>query len=371
MKILQINKLYYPVIGGIETIVKNIAENLSDGHEFMVDVLACQEKGPRLIEDINNVKIYKAASWGKKLGMPLSLDFFKLFFKIRKDYNFFIIHYPFPLASFLSFLIPKNKLIIYYHSDIVRQKIAVLPFSPFIAYSLNKAKIIFVASNNLIKSSKSLNIRKNKCHFLPFGLDIEYSEDDKIEAKYIKNKYSPQSPLLLAVGRLVYYKGFEYSIEVMPSVSAKLLIIGSGPEEEYFKKKINQLGVQNKVEIIPAQKNLKPFFLACDIFLFPSVARSEAFGLVQLEAMAAGKPVINTRLGTGVEEVSINKETGITINPKNTIELQDAINLLIENNDLKIRLGENAKKRYLNNYTLFSFVKNFKEILLNMTKNND
>lgn len=363
IKILQINKLYHPVIGGIETVVKNIAENLHDDNEFIIDVLACQEKGPRLIEDINNIKVYKAASWGKKLGMPISLDFFKLFFQLRKDYDLFIIHYPFPLASFLTFFIPKDKLVIYYHSDIIRQKIAVLPFSPFIAHSLNRAKMILVASHNLIQSSKALNKRKNKCKVIPFGLDISYSESDKIEAKYMKNKYSPQHPLLLAVGRLVYYKGFEYAIEAMPTVSAKLLIIGYGPEVKSFQKLITKLNLQNKVEIIPPQKSLKPFFLACDVFVFPSIARSEAFGLVQLEAMAAGKPIINTKLNTGVEEVSINEKTGITIEPKNTKALEYAIKRLSENSTLRENFGQAAKERYINYYSLNIFIANLKKLL--------
>lgn len=365
MKILQINKLYHPVIGGVETVVKNIAEHLHDNHDFIVDVLACQEKGPRLTEHINNIKVYKASSWGKKLGMPLSLDFFKLFFQLRKNYDLFIIHYPFPLASFLTFFIPQEKLIIYYHSDIIRQKIAVLPFSPFISYSLNEAKMILVASHNLIQSSKSLNKRKNKCKVLPFGLDINYSESDKIKARYIKDKYSPQHPLLLAVGRLVYYKGFEYAIEAMPAVFAKLIIIGSGPEVKSFQTLIAKLNLQDKVQIIPPQKSLKPFFLACDVFLFPSIARSEAFGLVQLEAMAAGKPIINTKLNTGVEEVSINEKTGITIEPKNTKALEYAIKRLSENQTLRENLGQAAREIYINNYTISIFITNLKKVLMN------
>ena len=136
MKILQINKLYYPVIGGIETVVKDIAEGLNNKDNITIDVLACQKKGKREESITDGVKTYKAASLGKFLGMPLSFDFFKLFFEIKNNYDVFILHFPFPLATFLTPFIPKEKIIIYYHSDIIKQKISKIPFLPFINFSL-------------------------------------------------------------------------------------------------------------------------------------------------------------------------------------------------------------------------------------------
>ena len=109
MKILQINKLYYPTIGGIETVVKDIAEGLNS-NEINIDVLACQKKGNRKEEIINGIKVFKAASFGKTLGMPLSFDFFKLFFKLKNNYDLIIIHYPFPLASLITPFINSKKL---------------------------------------------------------------------------------------------------------------------------------------------------------------------------------------------------------------------------------------------------------------------
>ena len=88
MNILQVNKLYHPVIGGIETVAKNIAELLNNSNEYIVDVLACQIKGHRATETINDVKVFRAASFGKKMGMPISLDFFSLFFKMYLSKQF-------------------------------------------------------------------------------------------------------------------------------------------------------------------------------------------------------------------------------------------------------------------------------------------
>lgn len=363
MKILQINKLYHPSIGGIETIVKIIAEELNKTEDYTVDVLACQKQGKRNEEIINKTKVYRATSWGKLLGMPISLDFFHLFFKIRKDYDLIIIHYPFPLAALLSPFIPKEKLFIYYHSDIIRQKNYLFPFLPFISHSLNKAKKILVASHNLKNFSPFLKSRKDKCQIIPFGLDIQYSETDRSEAEEIKKLYSPHQQLILSVGRLVYYKGFQYAIQAMNNIDAKLLIIGEGRQKAELDKLIAKHELQEKVQIIPPQANLKPFFLACDTFLFPSTERSEAFGLVQLEAMAAGKSIINTRLQTGVEEVSVDGVNGISVEAKNVQALNRAIKTLIDNPNFNQTYGANARKRYENLYTLEIFIQKIKKVL--------
>jgi rhamnosyl/mannosyltransferase len=363
MKILQINKLYYPVIGGIETVVKNIAEGLNNNNNISIDILACENKGVRKEELINGIKVYKSASIGKALGMPLSIDFFKLFFKIKNDYDLFIIHYPFPLASILTPFIPKEKLIIYYHCDIIRQKIFRIPFLPFINFSLKRAKKIIVSGKNIINSSSLLKKYADKCEVIPFGINVDFIDEDYVEAKKIKSKYLP-SKIILSIGRLVYYKGFEYAIKSMVSVEAKLLIIGEGPELEKLNNLIIDLKIEDKVYIISPQPRLAPFLLASDIFLFPSTERSEAFGLVQIEAMAAGLPIINTYLNTAVEEVSLNEITGLTIKPKNTNAISEAINKLLNNEPIIIKYGENSKKRYQEFFTKEIFLNKLKKAIL-------
>jgi glycosyltransferase involved in cell wall biosynthesis len=295
--------------------------------------------------------------------MPLSIDFFKLFYQIKRNYDVLMFHFPFPLATFLIPFLSNKKIIIYYHSDVVRQKLSIIPFLPFIYLSLKKADKILVSGNNIIKSSYFLRKFAKKCEVLPLGIDISISESDHIESEKIKKENNKK--ILLGVGRLVYYKGFEFAIEAMKDVDAILIIIGEGPDKNKLTEKIKELKLEEKVFIIPPQKTLAPFLLSSDIFIFPSTEKSEAFGLVQLEAMAAGKPVINTYLGTAVEEVSLNNITGITVEPKNTTQLISAINGLLNDQNKILTFGQNAKKRYEEYYTKKIFLNNVKKILFN------
>jgi glycosyltransferase involved in cell wall biosynthesis len=363
MKILQINKLYYPVIGGIETVVQNIAEGFSDQAGDETAVLACQEKGRRSEEIINGVKVYRAASLGKALGMPLSLDFFRLSCRLCLQYDRIIIHYPFPLAALICPFIPKHKLVIYYHADIVRQKISKILVMPLIKASLKRAGLILTSGNNLIKHSPLLSQFADKCRAVPYGVDIDYSQGDQAEAQLIREKYSQRESLILAVGRLVYYKGLSYAIKAMTEVKAKLLIIGTGPEEKNLRQLIKDNNLEDKITIIKPQAHLHPFFLAADIFLFPSTAKSEAFGLVQLEAMAAGKAIVNTYLQTSVEEVGQDGINGLSVQPADSQALAGALNTLIADPELRNIMGARGQARYQQYYTLAHFRRRLQEIL--------
>jgi rhamnosyl/mannosyltransferase len=363
MKLLQINKLYYPTIGGIETVVKDIAEGLNGQDNLRIDVLACQKKGVRSTETINGVSIFKAASFGKALGMPLSLDFFSLFKKLLPNYDLFLVHYPFPLAALIAPLIPKEKLIIYYHSDIVRQKLFVLLFRPFIRASLKRASKIIVSGQNIISSSPLLKKYAAKCVVVPFGFKVDFQDADYQEAEKIKQQYGTDKPLLLAIGRLVYYKGYQYAIEALKNIEARFLIIGQGPEANKLRALITATSQTDKILIIPPQARLEPYLLACDIFLFPSCERSEAFGLVQLEALAAGKPIINTRLNTAVEEVSQDGVSGLTVEIKNATDLAAAINKLLNDETLRRQYGANAKQRYQDFFQKEIFLEKISQII--------
>ncbi len=362
MKILQINKFYYPWIGGVEKVVQQIAEGLKN--DFNIDVLVCNDKNERKEEIVNGIKVFRAKNLKIVLGMPISFDFFFLYRKIFKNYDLIFLHYPFPLAFLTYFLFSRNKnLVVWYHSDIVRQKFFEIFFRTFHLYCFRKVKKIFVSNPNLIESSNYLKKFQEKCVVIPFGIDLNYfreNEELKKKAEEIRKLYG--EPLILSIGRLTYYKGFDYLIKAMKNIPAKLLIIGEGKRKKKLLNLTKNLSLENKVFILPSQEDLRPFYLACDIFVLSSIERSEAFGIVILEAMAFKKPVISTELKTGTSWVNINNETGFVVKPKNVEDLEKAMRILLENEELRKKFGENAYKHVLN-FSIENFIDQLKKEL--------
>jgi glycosyltransferase involved in cell wall biosynthesis len=347
MKILQVNKLYHPWIGGIETIVQEIAEWLNGKDEFEIEVLVCNHKLKRVIEEINGVKVFRASSFGIYLGMPVSFDFFYLYRKLYKNYDLVFLHFPFPLGFVAYTLLSSKKdLVIWYHSDIVRQKFLEIIFKPFHLFALKKAKKIFVSNPNLIESSNYLKKFKEKCIVIPFGVNLEkfkLNEKTKEEVEEIIKRYKP--PIVLSVGRYVYYKGFEYLIESAKNVGARFLIIGEGPLKKKYENIIKKFNLENKVFLIPPVENLIPYYYACDLFVLPSITKSEAFGIVLLEAMACGKSLISTNIGTGTNFINQDGITGFVIEPRNSKILSEKINEVLNNKELKEKFSQNSLRR--------------------------
>jgi rhamnosyl/mannosyltransferase len=345
IKIVQITKLYYPWIGGVEKVVRDIAEGLND--KVNMEVVACQPKGWGSRQLINGVKVTKTSSIGIYWGMPVSFTFpFVLAWKSRKA-DILHFHFPFPLAD-LSYLLmgsKQKKVVVTYHSDIVRQKKSMGIYMPFLNRLLKRADKILPTSPNLMESSVYLAPFKNKCTVVPLSIDLkEFSHP--VENKFAL-EVSADEKIVLFVGRLNYYKGLEYLIEAMQDIEARLLIVGEGELREVLEEKAKSLGVRQKIVLLGkvSDEKKKYCYHVCDLFVLPSVEPSEAFGIVQMEAMAYGKPVVNTNLPTGVPYVSVDGETGITVPPRDAKALAEAINRILNDKELAAKFSDNALKR--------------------------
>ena len=248
IKILQINKLYFPWIGGMETVVQNISEGLKNNfyffnkkqNNFYLEVLTCGTKRKTKIEIINKIKITKAGSLGIFLSMPISFLFPFILRKKIKKFNILHFHLPFPLGvmSYLFFCLKnKNqKIVVTWHSDILKQKIFLWFYKPFLIMFLKRTDKIIVTSTNYLKKSPFLKNFKNKCVVIPIALDVkkfQTLQEKRIDIKNPKNK-----KIILFVGRLSYYKGLNYLIKAMNNVNALLLIVGNGSLKQKLKKQM-------------------------------------------------------------------------------------------------------------------------------------
>lgn len=360
MKILQTNKAYYPKVGGIETTITTLSEGLVKKFGEDVSVLTCNEIFHlKTIEKvINGVKVKYVPTYGFLTSLPLSPGYFKSIMEYSGD--ILHIHEPFPLADLsvlLSSRLKRNfsRIVVSWHSDIIRQKWVLSFYKKYLFKFLKIADKIIVSNPNLIRNSDFLPFFEDKIEVIPIGINLNWvdsCQESNILSEGIRKSY--KGSMVLFVGRLVYYKGLEFlidAINLIPDVS--LVIIGSGPLRDKLIKKINELNLASRIKIVPEvdEKKLHSYYKACDLFVLPSVEKSETYGIVQIEAMACGKPTICTEIGTGTTFVNQNEVTGLVVPPRNIELLAEAMNKLIINKEMGKQLGNQGKERALKEFT--------------------
>lgn len=349
-RILEVNKFYPPHIGGIETLVAQRARLLSKYPDVELCVLVCQEKGRGCREQRDGVTLIRCGSLGTYFSCPVSLSFLWEFRRLAKQADVVEIHTPFPLGDLACLLSGyKGRVVIAWHSDVIKQKKLLQLYKPLLLHFLKRADAIIAATPGHVDSSSFLPAFREKCHIIPYALetgDYEKANKTPILTEKLRN---PKAVKLLFAGRLVYYKGAAFLLEAMAQVrGCELFICGTGPLEEALRAKAKGLPVHFLGRLSDGE--LKAAFADCDIFVFPSVENSEAFGIVQQEAMVYGKPVINTSLPTGVPYVSVHGKTGLTVPPKDARALAQAVQKLADDPALRAEYGRNAAEKVRSDY---------------------
>lgn len=349
IKVLQVGKFYPPYRGGMETYLENLCQEIKDRVSLEVVVA---NTGPRTVrETIDGVRVTRVASLGRLFSTSLAPTMPLVLSKLAPDIVH--IHHPNPLADIfflLSRLRQRTKLVISWHSDVVRQRRLRAFYTPVCRAMLERADAICVATPNHLSSSDLLPAYAAKCRLCSYGVDLGRLAAHSGRASFIRDRFRGR-PLLLGVGRLVYYKGFDLLIEAARGLEATLLLIGEGPLRRRLERQIERAGLRDRVFLLGEQPDVASFFAACDVFVLPSTHRSEAFGFVQLEAMAFGKPVLSTRLGTGVDWVNQDGVTGLVVAPGNADELREALRALLRSPELRARLGASGRARVERHFT--------------------
>jgi len=262
------------------------------------------------------------------------------------------LHVPNPtMVLALHLAHPDIPTVVTYHSDVVRQKILAALFRPIERAVCKRVKLIFATSPRYTEGSRFLQTYLSKVRVLPLGLNLQpYLHPDESTLKKaagIRAKF--QAPIWLACGRLVYYKGLLNAIRALVKVPGTLILVGEGPESAALEAEAKRLNVAERVHFagrLPELNDLIPYYLAAKALWFPSNARSEAFGLVQVEAMACGCPVINTEIPfSGVAWVSRHEETGLTVPVDNPDALAAAARRLMDDPNLREALSKGGVKR--------------------------
>lgn len=362
MDICQIHKYYHPHVGGIEGHVQRLAEGLTAAGND-VSVVTSTPFGFGATDSLDGVDICRTGSLGELFSVPLAPTFPVQTRRHTADADIVHVHLPDPLAV-VSYLLSDpdpDALVVTYHSDIVKQQTLLTAYAPILRRFLDKADRILTTSPRLVESSPFLSERSDKCSVVPYGIDLdefESYEDPSVDLSEI------DGPVVLFVGRLVYYKGIEFLVEAMQDVDAHLLVVGDGQQRESLEQQARRQGVADRVSFLGEQvgDDLRYLYDRADVFALPSCAPSEAFAIVQLEAMAYGTPVVNTDLPTGVPWVSRDGETGSTVPHSDPGALASALNDLLTDTERREALGQAGRRRVEAEFTTDVMVSNVREI---------
>ena len=343
MKILILNKYFHPKIGGIETVVRQHAELLaSNGHD--IEVLVCNEVFdiPTSTYIEKGYKVTKTKTFFEKFSMPVSLDYFIQLFRKANKYDLIYIHEPFPAGLLGLCLMPWlwKHIVVYYHSDIVGKGVIGNFFTGMQRFLYKRFKQIMTSSPRLVKFSGVLK-NLDKVTVIPIWVD-----DCSLE-KHKNKSYFSTEDYFLYIGRNSYYKGINVLIEALylyyENGGTKNVVLAGDDFSGYkIKNKSKRINIINS-SVSDCEKNSLIYHSYA--LIFPSIAVSEAYGIVQVEALARGVPVINTELDSGVPWVSKNDLSGLTVQPNDALSLCQAM-LKIEDSELRNRLSIGAKRRF-------------------------
>lgn len=357
MRILHIYKDYAPILGGIENHLRWLARaQAGRGHD--VTVLVTNPSGIQTtVTEEEGVRVIRAGRLATVASTPLSVSLPWQVGRQRPD--IVNLQFPYPVGEVSNLLFGRGRgTVISYHSDVVRQAGLLRLYDPVLRVVLRRADRILPTSPPYIQSSSYLRPLAGHCTVVPLGVDVARfaqprpEEVAQLRGRYLSDRYP--GPLLLFVGRLRYYKGLTYLLDAMRQVDATLLIAGTGPEAANLIAQAEQHGVAGRVHFLGdvGDPELPAYYQAADLFVLPSSHRSEAFGIVLLEAMAAGVPLITTELGTGTSWINQHGQTGLVVPPRDTGALAQAINQVLADPGQRRSMAAAAKERAITEFDL-------------------
>jgi glycosyltransferase involved in cell wall biosynthesis len=347
LRVLHVGKYYPPVPGGMERVLQLLCEHERQSVDSRVLVASTDRTTTREVR--NGVPVTRAASLamvgsvGLSPALPVELR--------RTPADVTVLHEPNPMALLADFVTRRQgPLVVYFHSEVVRAEWKYrLVYRPLLRRVLDRASRIIVASPAMATSATQLADHREKCVVIPYGIDISrFALTPAVATRVTELRGDARVPFFLFVGRLVPYKGVDVLVRALAGVpAARLVIAGDGPLAGDLQQLARAVGVADRVQFagtVP-DEDLVALYHACDAFVLPSVTRAEAFGMVQIEAMACGKPVVSTNLPSGVPWVNQHDQSGLVVPPGDVPGLAAALTALALDPALRRRLGDGATRR--------------------------
>lgn len=347
---LHLYKAAYPDShGGVETVIHSLATGMNK-NDIKADIVACFD-GPKPRTDrIDNYSLRLFPVLFTYASMPISMPLLIWCASNMKKYDVVYLHYPFPFGDAISLFMRRGaKLIVFYHSDIVRQSaILKMLYAPFQFITFSRAKRIVATSSQYLEGSSVSKAFRKKTVVIPIGINDVSKEPEQRP----NIDFDFKEPYFLFVGQFRYYKGLSTLLNAAKQSGFPVLLVGSGEEagslhSQREKQQIDTVYFAGN--LTNSEKNY--CYRRCKCVVFPSNARSEAFGVTLLEASAFGKPMITCEIGTGTSFINVASKTGWVIEPNNPETLASAMRQAMESTDEAMKCGMEARKRYLEIFT--------------------
>lgn len=357
MKILHLSKFYPPDPGGLEHVVQQLAEGAAEaGHEVRV-VCATgsgwrRDPGRRTTEPPKRrVVVVRLATRGVVWSQPIAPGYLAA---ARWPADVVYVHHPHHLADLATLLAPRRPTIVLHHSDVQRQRRVAWLYRPLSrAVARRAAAIVVAAAANLEHAHDLGSAGRAKARVIPFGVDHRRFAPDP-GGPPPPGFPPPGGPVGLFVGRFTNYKGLDVLLRAVAGTELRVVLVGGGALNETVRREVARLGLEGRVFLAGevAGELLPRYYQAADYFVLPSTSPAEMFGVAALEAMACAKPVIVTRVGTGVNEVTADGENGLVVAPGDVEELRRAMERLTSDAQLRGRLGAEGRRRVEERYTV-------------------
>jgi rhamnosyl/mannosyltransferase len=357
LKILCFGRFYDEIPGGMQKHIEHLFANLRDHVEFVH--LVPSRDATRAEFTLHGFPVIRTPSLNLDGSLAISPSLISTALKLHRQYHFDLIHlhFPDPMSHLASLALPARiPRIISWHADVIRQKTLLRFYRPLLRHAVRTASAITVATPAHIDSSPILSQFTNQTpiHIIPYGFDLTHFLTPHHKTTEIVRQFPGKR--IFALGRHVYYKGFGVLIKALHQLepSTQLLIGGTGPLSETWKMLAKTEGLADRIHFLGLinDEDLPAYYQACDVFCLPAISQAEAFGIVQVEAMACAKPVVSTRLNNGVDFVNQHSVTGLTVPPSDIAALAQALNQLLTDPSLREKLGQQARERAVNEFSL-------------------
>lgn len=347
MKILQLGK-FYPIRGGVEKVMWDLTKGISS-RGIDCDMLCATLDGEQTISLSEHGRVFCVKAWAKKAATMLAPSMVSTLRRIAGDYDIIHIHHPDPMACLALMMSGyKGKVVLHWHSDILSQKLLLTFYEPLQRWLIKRADLIVGTTPVYVKNAPALKGVQHKVAYLPIGVDDVSTLSSKRPAALdgLSGK-----KIVFSLGRLVPYKGYSYLVDAAALLGDDYHVVigGDGPLREELERQILEKSLQDKVTLLGrvSDEELPAWYQGCSLFCLSSIWKTEAFAIVQVEAMSCSKPVVATNIqDSGVSWVNAHGYSGLNVPPESPEALADAIRSICEDEEVYASFCTRARARY-------------------------